>query len=122
MANLEEFIDRPTVWGSPVEIERRNRILLAFAAYAYEFDSNSIMSDAEFDELCRKIDPTVSTVGKYHTPEEIRRCTKLDKFWREEFSPSTGQWIQKHPELARVSQIYYHYHKKEKDINILLGP
>ena len=113
MASLEAFIDAPVVWGSPVEIERRNRIRLAIAAYAYEFDSNSIMSDAEFDELCRKIDPEVSTIEQRNSPEEIRRYTKLDKFWRDEFSPITGQWIHKHPELKRVRQIYYHYHKKE---------
>lgn len=114
MANLEEFIDTPTVWGSPIEVERRNRIQLAIAAYAYELDSNSIMSDGEFDALCKKIQPEVSTIEQRHTPEEIRRYTKLDKFWREEFSPHTGQWIHKHPELVRVRQIYYFYYKKRE--------
>lgn len=114
MASLLEFIDTPPGWGSPVELERRNRIRLAIAAYAYELDSNSIMSDAKFDDLCRKIEPNVTTVEKRHSPEVIRRYKKLDKFWREEFSPDTGQWIHKHPELARVRQIYYYYYKKVK--------
>ena len=37
--------------------EIRNRIKLSVAAYAYEFVGDSIMSDHEYDELSRKINP-----------------------------------------------------------------
>jgi len=82
-------------WGSPVEVERHNRIKLSVAAYAYEFHSNSIMSDADFDELCQKIDTTVDTENAV-----------LDKFFREDFDPSTGMWIHKHPDLTGIERIY----------------
>ena len=82
-------------WGSPVEVERHRRIKLSVAAYAYEFHSNSIMSDADFDELCQKIDTTVDTENEV-----------LDKFFREDFDPSTGMWIHKHPDLTGIERIY----------------
>jgi len=53
-------------WGTEVEVERRNRIRLTLAAYAYEFDNNAIMSDAEFDELSKAIRPEIKTGGKVH--------------------------------------------------------
>lgn len=82
-------------WGSDVEIERRNRIRLTLAAYAYEFDNNSIMSDAQFDELSKKIRPEMSTGHKQH-----------DKFFREKFEPDTGMWIREHPFLRAVERTY----------------
>lgn len=82
-----------------IEIERRNRVRLTLAAYAYEFENESIMSDGEFDELAKKIRPELSTIQSYHVPTQIERYKKLDKFFQTEFSPDTGQWIHKHPEL-----------------------
>lgn len=82
-------------WGSEVEVERRNRIRLTLAAYAYEFDNNSIMSDAEFDELSKSIRPEIKTGMKKH-----------DEFFRKEFDPNTGMWIRKHPFLSRVAATY----------------
>ena len=41
--------------------EIRNRIKLSVAAYAYEFVGDSIMSDHEYDELSRKINPNEET-------------------------------------------------------------
>jgi hypothetical protein len=82
-------------WGSPVEVERHNRIKLSVAAYAYEFHSNSIMSDADFDALCQKIDTTIDMENAV-----------LDKFFREDFDPSTGMWIHKHPNLTGIERIY----------------
>lgn len=56
---------------TPIEIERRNRIRLSVAAYAYEYKNESIMSDAEFDALALQIDPSVSTGNR-----------KLDTFFK----------------------------------------
>ena len=83
-----------------VSEERRNRIKLSVAAYAYEMDSNSIMSDGDFDSLCLKINVDIDTGN-----------TLLDTFFRDEFNPSTGQWIHKHPELAGIRNIYEKYYK-----------
>jgi hypothetical protein len=91
--------------------ERRNRIRLSVAAYAYEFDSNSIMSDGDFDELAMKINPELSTVEDYYMAEGRKRTEALDKFFREEFQPDTGQWIHKHPELEKIKAIYEKHYK-----------
>ena len=78
------------------EVERRNRIRLSIFAYAYEFESDSLISDGDYDRLSNKIDKNRSTGNK-----------KLDKFFREEFEPDTGQWIHKHPELDKLRALYF---------------
>ena len=78
----------------------RLRIRLSVAAYAYEICNDSIMSDSEFDRQCLLIDPSIETGN-----------AKLDKFFKEEFDPSTGQWIHKHPELNGIVRIYKNYYK-----------
>ena len=99
---------------TPVELERWRRIKAALAAYAYEFDNTSIMSDGEFDDLVKSIDPSVSTVEDRHKGAQRNRYKRLDKFFRETFSPHTGQWIWKHPEFDRVKQLYEWLYKKKK--------
>lgn len=86
-------------------LERKRRILLAVAAYAYEKESESIMTDHEYDRLSLLIDPTIDT-GR---PE-------LDKFFRTEFSPDTGQWIGAHPEFHKVADLYYKYYMGRENI------
>lgn len=113
MASLEGFLEE-LQWGTPVQVERRNRIKLAIAAYSYEMESDSIMSDGDFDKLCLQINPKMSTVSDVTDPKQIKRYKKLDKFWVEEFEPDTGQWIHKHPELELVKQTYQKYYKKKK--------
>lgn len=91
-------------WGSDIEKERRRRIQVSVAAYAYEVLSESIMSDADFDKLCLEIQPQINTGNKV-----------LDKFFREEFNPSTGQWVHIHPEKEKLQLIYdRHYNGTEK--------
>ena len=93
------FEEDAPAWGSKVEVERRNRIRLAVAAYAYEFRNTSIMSDGEFDELAKQIDPTVATGHAV-----------MDRFFATQFQPDTGQWIHKHPELGKLVNLYQkHY-------------
>ncbi|QGH74630.1 hypothetical protein KNU84_gp074 [Bacteriophage DSS3_VP1] len=91
------------IWGSPVEIERRNRIRLSVAAYAYEYKDDSIMSDAEFDALSYKIDVSVSTKNR-----------KMDNFFKKNFEPCTGMWIRKHPDKRGLENIYHRYFKKDE--------
>lgn len=80
-------------WGTPVEVERRRRIRLCLAAYAYEVLDAPIMTDAAFDALARQSDSTI-------------RTGRLDDWWAEAFEPHTGQWILSHPELTRVARLY----------------
>ena len=88
------------MWGSAEEIERRNRIKLTVAAYAYEFVNTSIISDANFDQLAMQITLQMDTGNAV-----------LDTFFRTEFQPDTGQWIHKHPELEKVKQLYQRFYK-----------
>lgn len=97
--SLEDFYVDET-WGSKIEKQIRLRIRLSVAAYAYEMCDDSIISDAEFDRKCLEIDPSIETGNK-----------KLDKFFKEEFDPSTGQWIHKHPELNGIVRIYKNFYK-----------
>jgi hypothetical protein len=78
-----------------IEGERRRRIRVALAAYAYEIADAPIMSDADYDALARRIDPAVSTGNE-----------PLDRFFREQFAPHTGQWVRWHPGLDRLAAIY----------------
>lgn len=87
-------------WGSPVEVEIRNRIRLSVAAYAYEYKDDSIMSDAEFDALSYKIDVSVSTKNR-----------KMDNFFKKHFEPCTGMWIRKHPNKQGLENIYQRVYK-----------
>lgn len=80
--------------------EIRNRIRLSIAAYAYEFESDSIMTDHEFDELSKKINPSEKTGNKL-----------MDDFFEKHFQPDTGMWIRIHPELKKVENIYHTYYK-----------
>ena len=82
-------------WGLTPEVERRNRIRLSVAAFAYECMGDSIMSDAEYDRLAYSIRPQVMT-GRFN----------LDAFFLSRFSPDTGMWIHDHPELAKVRDTY----------------
>jgi len=78
-------------WGTRVERERRIRVRLCVATYAYEIADAPILSDAAYDNLARQSDPAV--------------CTgHLDDWWRAMFSPHTGLWIHAHPDLAGVER------------------
>lgn len=83
------------------ELERRKRILVSIWAYAYEFESVSLVSDAEFDEVCKSIDKEVLTGND-----------KMDKFFKESFEAYTGQWIHSHPELEKIKKLYNKHFNK----------
>jgi hypothetical protein len=89
----------PANWGTEIEKQIRLRIKLSIAAYAYEFNNDSIMSDSDFDKECLKVDVSMDTGNK-----------KLDEFFRNEFDPSTGQWIHKHPETHLIKELYFKYY------------
>ena len=78
-----------------VEVERRNRIRLSVAAYSYELHDDPIMTDSEFDNLADMINVQVVTGNEM-----------MDDFFREHFSPYTGQWIHRHPNKDGIARIY----------------
>lgn len=88
-------LNRIEQWGKTIEVETRRRIRIAVAAFAYEMKDNPLMSDHAFDELARKINPALGTCH----PE-------MDEFFAEHFSPSTGMWIYKHPDLDGIERVY----------------
>jgi hypothetical protein len=94
MVDLFSLIDDEPKWGTIEEIERRNRIKLSIAAYSYEFENVSIMSDGDFDSLSKKINSNVLTGHE------------LDRFFKEEFMPDTGMWIHNHPCLDGIKRLY----------------
>jgi hypothetical protein len=97
--SLEQFFQKD-VWGSEVEQEVRRRIKLSVAAYAYEFEDESIMSDAEFDKMCLMVNKSLDTGNKV-----------CDSYFAEQFDASTGQWIRKHPELDKIADLYVRFYK-----------
>ena len=80
--------------------EIRNRIKLSVAAYAYEFEGDSIMTDHEYDELSLKINPNEKTGNDV-----------MDKFFKTQFQPDTGMWIRSHPEIKKLDYLYKKYYK-----------
>ena len=80
--------------------EIRNRIKLSVAAYAYEFEGDSIMTDHEYDELSLKINPSEKTGNDV-----------MDKFFKTQFQPDTGMWIRSHPEIKKLEYLYKKYYK-----------
>ena len=84
-----------------VSQEIRNRIKLSVYAYSYEFLAVSLVDDHAFDALAYSIDTTIKTGNE-----------KMDKFFEEEFHPSTGMWIHSHPERHLIANIYKNYYEK----------
>ncbi len=81
------------------ELEVWMRIQVSIAAYAYEFENDVIISDSEFDAMCSKIDLSIDTSNR-----------EMDRWFRDNFNPSTGMWIKRHPHLGRLKRIYeVHY-------------
>ena len=85
--SLEQFFTEENMYSDIVNTETKNRIKLSVAAYAYEVLNSSVITDGEFDALAKKIDLSVNT-----------RRPDLDKWFRENFSPSTGMWVLSHPD------------------------
>lgn len=81
-------------WGTEVEVERRRRIILSITAYAYEVMNVSLVSDADFDAECLKVDLSIDTEN-----------AEMDVWFRKWFQPHTGMWIRNHPHLGRIHQL-----------------
>lgn len=83
-----------SVWGSPIEVERKRRIDVSVWAYAYEIEDSPLVDDQTFDRESALIDVSIETGRK-----------NLDLFFKKHFSPYTGMWIRLHPELIKIRYI-----------------
>lgn len=63
-------------------------------AYAYEVLSCSLVSDAEFDAECKLVDLSIDTGNE-----------EMDKWFRENFQPHTGQWVLRHPHPGQIAAL-----------------
>lgn len=90
---------------SPDERQRRIRIIVTIAAYAYEFRDHSLISDANFDRLSLLVDKDMVTGD-----------VRMDKFFKKHFQPHTGMWIRLHPDLSRVEYLYEQVYKTLQNI------
>lgn len=82
-------------WGTKEEKETKKRIQVALWAYAYEIESDPLVSDAEFDKMCESVDLKVDTGNKM-----------MDDWFKENFEAHTGQWVHKHPQMGRLKDLY----------------
>lgn len=97
--SLDQFFeDTESLYNPVVDVETRKRIKLSIAAYAYEFLSTPIMTDDEFDALAYSIDLKIDT-----------RRPDLDAWFRRNFQPHTGMWINSHPEKSKLAVIAKRY-------------
>lgn len=83
------------------------RIRLSLAAYAYEYRNESIMSDPEYDQMSKLVDTSIATGND-----------KLDDFFREHFTPDSGMWNAKHPELDKLAARYDRFYGNKKGAKV----
>lgn len=91
--------------------ETRNRIRASVAAYAYEIANNPIISDADFDRICRAIRPMMTTGAPI-----------FDWFFLTVFDPSTGVWIHKHPDIPGLARVYSQLSRTVRGISQSVSP
>lgn len=76
--------------------QKKIRTKAAICAIAYERFSASLISDAEYDYLCRQIDVSVAT----DRPD-------LDDWFREHYTDYSGVCFMNHPDYDRLEEIAY---------------
>lgn len=86
-------------WGSDPEHQTRRRILISMAAYAYEILDEPYLSDHMYDDWAERIHPEIGTGNM-----------ELDIFFYDHYSPMTGMWIHKHPDLEGIKRLYDRYY------------
>lgn len=75
--------------------EKGRRVQVSLWAYAYEIENNPMVSDSKFDEVSKDINTDIQTGNVI-----------FDNFFKKEFSPCTGMWIWKHPDIEGIANIY----------------
>ena len=80
--------------------ETRRRIKLSVWAYAYEVENVSIVPDYMYDFESNMVNLATPT-----------KRPDLDFWFNCNFSPCTGMWIHKHPELDKIKKLYMRYYR-----------
>jgi hypothetical protein len=88
-------------WGTLIEQVRRDRIIVAVAAWAYEKNYKPTMSDGDYDQLCERVHSQRNVATGNH---------RLDRFFQRSFDPDTGLWVHRHPDQAGLENIYARYY------------
>lgn len=88
-----------------VKEEAELRFKVALYAYAYEIESDSLVSDTEFDRLAAMIDP-----------KRVTGDVKLDRFFAKEFAPHTGSWVHAYPYLKQLAKAYREHQATQGDM------
>jgi hypothetical protein len=81
------------MWGTPIEVERRRRILLSVWAYAYEA-GQPLIDDATYDKESALVNLAIETGNK-----------KMDSWFKENYNPYTGMWVRSHPEINKIANL-----------------
>lgn len=89
-------------WGTPEEVERRKRIKVCVAAFAYEILDRPVMSDGDYDTLAHSIDPRVMTGHPV-----------FDEFFLTQFEPFTGAWVRQHPDIHSLRRLYERHYRSQ---------
>jgi NAD-dependent DNA ligase len=79
-------------------VQRRLRIRLAICAYAYECLDEPLVPDHVYDEMSRRVDPSIETGHPV-----------MDEFFRAAFEPNSGAWVRRHPEIDALERRTHQY-------------
>lgn len=84
---------------------RRHRIRVSVAALAYEYNYRSVMSDTAYDTLANIVHKHINVATGNH---------RLDRFFQRHFTPHTGLWIHRHPNILGLINIYARYYHNRR--------
>ncbi len=74
--------------------QKKIRVQLAVWAFAYEVYSHSFVTDSQYDKQSLLVDLSIATDRE-----------DLDSWFKDNYSPYTGQWVLEHPEKDRLNTI-----------------
>ena len=84
--------------------QKKLRMLLSVWAFAYEIYDHSFVTDSEYDKQALLVDLSIATDRE-----------DLDSWFKDNYSPYTGQWVLGHPERERLNDIVKRLIKVDND-------
>lgn len=80
---------------TPVEQERRRRVVITWWAFCYEVKDDPRVTDNEYDHMARAVDLSVDCGDG-----------DIEEWFKTNFLPHSGIWVLNHPELDRLEKRY----------------